>query len=143
MHLRKRNMDSSKPVSDEKPVPAKKGRKTYSSPVLEQYGDLDALTLNVGSGSGDGMGGPSSKNVCWIAEVLYGVNDHRTHVLRAWLTRVYSRTTTGSAVVALYRACGMRVARWARRSGLLRRILTPLFDAGVTAAVRHYTLAAR
>jgi hypothetical protein len=80
---------------------------------------------------------------CWIAEVLYGVDDNRTHLLRAWLTRVYARTTVGSAIVALYRAFGKRVARWARRSALLRRVLTPLFDAGVAAALRHYTLAAR
>jgi hypothetical protein len=71
------------------------------------------------------------------------MDDHRTLLLRVWLTRVYSRTAIGSAVVALYSAIGKRMARWASRSALLRRILTPLFDAGVTAALRHYTLAAR
>ncbi|MBI3404839.1 MAG: hypothetical protein HY046_05230 [Acidobacteria bacterium] len=144
MQQRKRNAESSKPKVDKQPAAIKKARKTYRSPVLEQYGDLDALTLSVGSGSGDGMGGASSKNTpCWIAEVLYGVNDPRTRMLRTWLTRVYCRTTKGAAIVALYRACGERVARWARRSALLRRMLTPLFDAGVAAALRHYALAAR
>ena len=143
MRQTKRNVASRKSLSNAKPAPAKKTRKLYSSPVLELYGDLDALTLAVGNGSGDGMGGTSSRNPCWIAEVLYGADDHRTRLLRAWLTRVYSRTTMGSAVVALYRACGERVARWARRSALLRRMLTPVFDAGVAAALRHYALLAR
>lgn len=142
MYPRNRNVDNSKALSDEKPAPAKKALKAYSSPVLEQYGDLEALTKGTGAGSGEGTGGPMSM-VCWIAEVLYGADDNRTHLLRAWLTRVYSRTAMGSVVVALYRAFGVRVARWARRSALLRRMLTPLFDAGVAAALRHYTLAAR
>jgi hypothetical protein len=141
MNQTKRNVISSKAVSDEKPVPVNKARKVYRSPVLEQYGDLGALTRGGGGHGNDAPGGFTK--VCWIAEVLYGPDDHRTLVLRKWLTSVYSRTTIGSAVVALYRASGERVARWARRSALLRRMLTPLFDAGVTAALRHYSLAAR
>jgi hypothetical protein len=109
---------------------------------LEEYGDLSALTMSAGSGSGDGTGGAAT-HVCWIAEVLYGADDNRTHLLRAWLNGVYARTTVGTAVVALYRAFGKRVARWTRRSAMLRRMLTPLFDAGVAAALRHYRLAAR
>ncbi len=143
MHRTKRNVVSSEAVSDKKPAPVKRSRRPYSSPVLEHYGDLDALTLNVGNGSGDMGGGTASKNPCWIAEVLYGVDDNRTLLLRAWLTRVYARTAMGAAVVALYRACGQRVARVARRSAWLRRVLTPLFDAGVTSALRHYAMAAR
>jgi hypothetical protein len=142
MHQTKRNGITSKAVSDEKRAPVTGARKVYRSPVLEQYGDLEALTKGTGTGSGEGTGGPMSM-VCWIAEVLYGVDDSRTLLLRRWLTNVYSGTTIGSVVVALYRAFGVRVAGWARRSSLLRRMLAPLFDAGVTAALRHYTLAAR
>lgn len=133
----------SRSVSDTRPAPAGRTRKVYHAPVLEEYGDLDDLTLANGNGSGDGAGGAMSKNPCWIAEVLYGVDDHRTHLLRAWLTGVYARTAVGAPVVALYRVCGERVAGWARRSAVLRRLLTPLFDGGVAAALRHYTLAAR
>ncbi len=143
MHQIKRNVISSKAGSDEKPAPVTKAKKIYRSPVLEQYGDLEALTMGGGGHGNDAPGGFSFGVPCWIAEVLYGVDDHRTHLLRAWLNRVYCRTTTGSVVVALYRACGKRVARWARREALLRRILARPFDAGVTVALRHYTLAAR
>lgn len=143
MHSRNRNVDNGKAMSDEKPASAKMARKVYNSPVLEQYGDLGALTMG-GSGAGaDVPGAGPNSMMCWIAEALYGVDDNRTHLLRKWLNNVYSRTTIGSAVVALYRAFGERVAGWARRSALLRRMLTPLFDAGVSAALRHYTLAAR
>jgi hypothetical protein len=143
MHQGKRNRDTIKSVSGEIPAPVTKAKKAYHAPVLEQYGDLESLTKGVGNGSGDGTGGPMSMNTCWIAEVLYGVDDSRTLVLRRWLANTYSRTMTGSVVVALYRAFGKRVASWVRRSALLRRVLIPLFDAGVTAALRHYTLAAR
>ena len=144
MHERKRNVIGSKAVSDDKPASTKKARKVYGAPILEQYGDLETLTKGPGTGSGDGSpwSGLMSKP-CWIAEALYGVNDNRTLLLRKWLAQVYSHTTVGSAVVALYRTFGVRVAGWARRSALLRRILSVPFDAGVAAALRHYTLAAR
>lgn len=142
MHHKKQQVPDSKSTVSENPAPAQKARKAYSTPVLEQYGDLDALTLSNPGGSGDGMGGPNSMS-CWIAEALYGVNDHRTHLLRKWLNTVYSRTLVGSVVMAMYRAFGVRIAGWTRRSAMLRRILAVPFDAGVTAALRHYTLAAR
>ena len=142
MSQSKREMTSSKSGADEKSVPASRTRKVYSAPVLEQYGDLDTLTKGGGNGSGEGTGGPMSM-ACWIAEALYGVDDNRTHLLRRWLNNVYSRTLSGSIVMALYRAFGKRIAAWTRSSSLLRRILSVPFDAGVAAALRHYTLAAR
>jgi hypothetical protein len=126
-----------------KSSPGNRKKKIYRPPALQHFGSIDALTLGGQGGAGDAHGGPNTKTPCWIAEVLYGVDDHRTHLLRSWLNGVYARTTIGSAVVAVYRACGERVARWVRRSALLRRMLTPLFDAGVAAALRHYTFAAR
>jgi hypothetical protein len=144
MNRRVREINSSK-LENNTPALAAKSRKPYSPPALEQYGDLDALTHGGMSNNPNdgGPGGPATKLPCWIAEVLYGADDPRTRLLRTWLVRVYSHTAVGAPVVALYRACGQRVARWASRSALLRRMLTPFFDAGVAAALRHYTLAAR
>ena len=142
MNHKKQQVPDGKSTVNENPAPAQKARKAYSTPVLEQYGDLDALTLSAGAGSGDGMGGAASMT-CWIAEALYGVNDNRTHLLRRWLNREYARTLPGAAVMAMYRAFGKPIAGWARRSAVLRRLLMPLFDAGVAAALRHYALAAR
>ena len=142
MNHKRQHVPDGKSTVSRNPAPAQKARKTYGTPVLEEYGDLGALTLSVGAGSGDGAGGASSMT-CWIAEALYGVDDHRTHLLRKWLNTVYSRTLVGSVVMAMYRAFGVRIAGWTRRSAMLRRILAVPFDAGVAAALRHYTLAAR
>ena len=114
-------------------------KRPYEAPKLLEYGELQKLTRGVDNGSGDS--GPSSlstKAPCWIAEVLYGENDPRTHVLRAWLNREYSQTAVGAVVVAIYRAVGQRVAALARSSAVLCRVLRPLFDCGLRRAQRHY-----
>lgn len=74
--------------------------------------------------------------VCWIAEVLYGVDDPRTHLLRSWLNDEFKRTRFGRAVMWLYRKYGARVAVRVKRSRFLRAILTPLFELALSAAYR-------
>lgn len=143
MHKIKWNASGTKEVSGDNAAPAEKSRKAYDPPVLEQYGDLDALTMGGHASAADANSVGTTTKVCWVAEVLYGVDDSRTLLLRRWLNDVYCRTTIGSVIVALYRAFGVRVAVWTRRSALLRRTLSVPFDAGVAAALRHYTLAAR
>jgi hypothetical protein len=117
-------------------------KKPYSAPRLVKYGDLRQLTRGSHGFRSDsgGQGTPTKpgRGPCWIAEVLYGVEDPRTHLLRMWLVDVYSKTTAGSMVVAVYRKFGPEMAALAKRSSLLRGILHPVFEAGLVRAHRHY-----
>ncbi len=129
-------MDSKDPAK-EKPTSS---RKPYSSPRLVAYGNLEQLTKAKPGRAVEGSGHTPKVPSCWIAEVLYGADDPRTHLLRSWLTQVYSVTCVGSVVVYLYIVFGRQVAPMVRRSSLLRGALQPLFDAGVSRALRDYCL---
>jgi hypothetical protein len=72
---------------------------------------------------------------CWIAEAIYGVDDMRTHIVRAWLNDVYSHTFIGGVVMWLYRRFGRGAARMVERSAFLRWILKPLFDRALAHAL--------
>jgi len=115
-------------------------KRAYQPPKLVQYGDLQKLTRNGANGSGDGnnSGHLNQSKSCWIAEVLYGVNDSRTHLLRAWLNQVYIHTACGKFVMFSYRTAGHQVAALARRSAAIRALLLPLFDRGLRRAQAHY-----
>jgi hypothetical protein len=111
-------------------------KKPYSAPRLVKYGDLRQLTRG---GKGRRLDAAGSRTrICWIAEVLYGAADPRTHILRMWLVDVYSQTASGSIVVALYKLFGRELAALVRKSSLLRRMLRPVFDAGLIRAHRHF-----
>ena len=72
---------------------------------------------------------------CWIAEVLWGVDDRRTHLLRKWLVTVWEKESfIGRVVVGVYRRVGQQVAKLASRSRLLQRLLRPLFNSGLRRA---------
>lgn len=73
---------------------------------------------------------------CWIAEAIYGIEDPRTHTVRAWLNGPFRETWTGNAVMGVYLAIGRQVAWVARRSSLLRAALKPLFDAALRKALK-------
>jgi len=75
---------------------------------------------------------------CWIAEAIYGVDDTRTHLVRAWLNGPFGETLIGSAVMATYGATGQEIAAVARRSSLLRAALKPLFDCALRNAMQRY-----
>lgn len=120
-------------------TPAHKGpepKKPYSAPRLVKYGDLRQLTRGGGGRRADV--GPTRTRICWIAEVLYGAADPRTHLLRMWLVDVYSKTAIGSIVVALYKLFGRELSALVRRSSLLRRMVRPVFEAGLVRAHRHF-----
>lgn len=118
-------------------------KKPYSAPRLVKYGDLRQLTRGTHGFRSD-VGGPTPSrpgrppNPCWIAEVLYGAEDPRTHLLRMWLVDVYSKTPVGAMVVAVYRKFGPEMAALAKRSSLLRGILHPVFEAGLVRAQKHF-----
>jgi hypothetical protein len=110
-------------------------KKPYSAPRLVKYGDLRRLTRGGRGRRRDAIG---RTRICWIAEVLYGADDPRTHLLRMWLVDVYSKTALGSIVVATYARFGRQLSTIAGRSSLLRGILRPLFEAGLVRAYKHF-----
>jgi hypothetical protein len=117
---------------------ANNAKRPYEAPKLLEYGELQKLTRN-GNGAGtDGNPNPGNTKNCWIAEVLYGVDSPRTHLLRAWLNTVYGRTVFGRIIVGAYSQFGKQVAAVARHSAALRRVLRPLFNGGLRRAQRHY-----
>lgn len=84
---------------------------------------------------GGSMAGSAAIKACWIAEVLWGVRDPRTLMLRKWMQE--SKKHFGWRVFeAVYRSLGPHVAEIARFSPVIRGWLRPLFDlAWNTAAV--------
>jgi hypothetical protein len=75
--------------------------------------------------SGATMGATGgAKKGCWIAEAIYGVDDVRTHLVRAWLNNVWSKTAIGSVVMSLYLRFGQTVAHFVKRSNVLKMLLT-------------------
>lgn len=81
-------------------------------------------------------GGQAAKALgCWIAEAVYGVEDPRTHIVRAYLNGPFRETLFGSAVMALYLAIGEKIAAAVRRSTLLRKAFLPLFNLALRKAL--------
>jgi hypothetical protein len=90
------------------------------------YGHVKDIVQTGGGGMGDGAG--TSKNTCWVAEAIYGVDDPRTLVLRSWLTAVLSDRRRGWIFVEMYRRYGQTVARMISAGLLPRRMLLPFFN---------------
>ena len=110
-------------------------RKPYSPPRLVAYGHVKDI---VQGGTGMGSDAPDHSKACWIAEVLYGAADPRTHLLRAWLTVVYDERRPGWMFVALYRTFGRSTAALIARGLLPRWAFQALFDTLVEKALgRH------
>lgn len=76
-----------------------------------------------------------AKSGCWIAEAIYGTEDWRTWMLRAYLNGPFRSSLTGDLTMRLYLAIGQPVAWLARRSRLLRGLLRPLFDKALARAL--------
>ena len=107
-------------------------RKPYSPPRLVAYGHVKDI---VQGGTGMGSDAPDHSKVCWIAEVLYGAADPRTHLLRAWLTVIYDERRPGWMFVAMYRTFGRCTAALIARGTLPRQPFQRLFDALVEKAI--------
>lgn len=104
------------------------GRKPYTPPRLVSYGHVKDIVQGSTGTKGDGGAG-LTRPTCWVAEALYGMDDPRTLVLRAWLTEVHTEKRRGWWLVEVYRALGPTVAGLLRRGAMPRRTLLPLFDA--------------
>jgi len=113
-----------------------KKKEKYAPPRLVAYGKLQDLTRGGGRRGAD-VAGPNTM-MCWVAEAVYGRDDLRTHLLRAWLVGPYLQTRLGAVVVAAYRTFGRPVAAIARRSAWVKGVLRPVLDGGVRRAQRHY-----
>ena len=72
---------------------------------------------------------------CWIAEALYGVDDARTLLLRAWLSVAYDERRPGWQLIALYRRYGRTTADLIYRGYLPRGLFRPLFNVLVDKAL--------
>lgn len=131
---------------NEKPIEStpQPPRKPYSPPHVISYGHVKDIIQGSG-GNGLDAGGGHSKT-CWIAEALYGLNDPRTHLLRAWLTRIYDERRPGWLFVVMYRVFGRATAALIRRGFLPKSLFQPLFDALLEKALAdsaHAFVAAR
>src|SRR5262249_2540931 len=69
---------------------------------------------------------------CWIAEAIYGVDDIRTHMVRAWLNEEFSLRPVGKYVMKFYHRFGQRIAAFVKKSRFLAAVLRPLFDAALS-----------
>ena len=108
-------------------------RKPYTPPHLITYGHVKDIVQGTGGKKKD-FSPPNSKS-CWIAEALYGVEDPRTLLLRAWVSSIYDERRPGWMFVSLYRAFGRGTAELINRGVLPRRLVQPLFDALVEKAL--------
>jgi hypothetical protein len=115
-------------------------RKPYTPPRVISYGHVKDV---IQGGLGKKADGPGvlSKTTCWIAEVLYGVTDPRTLLLRASLTAAYEQRRPGWMCIALYRRFGEATANLIARGYLPRQLFQPLFDRLVENALAEWAIA--
>jgi hypothetical protein len=117
-------------------------KKPYTRPSLTCHGKFKDLVQGAGGNKSDGGGVPRSR-ACWVAEVLYGIDDPRTHLLRAWLPRAAAQRVGWHLFLAIYTAVGQQAAALIERSRILRACATPLFDGLVATASRDATTIVR
>jgi hypothetical protein len=101
-------------------------RKPYTVPRVISYGSVKEIVQG-GGGTGLDAGGAHTKT-CWVAEALYGVDDPRTTLVRAWVTRQYAEKGRWWMFAALYSRYGRAVANSIYRGRLPRQWVRPLFD---------------
>lgn len=112
-------------------------RKPYTPPRLVAYGHVKDIIQGGGGMGNDASGTPpgGASKACWVAEALYGVDDPRTLLLRAWLSTAYDERRAGWIFIAMYRRFGRGTANLIQRGYLPRQLVQPLFDALVEKAL--------
>lgn len=122
------------PGSNPAPV---KPRKPYASPRLVSYGHVKDVIQGGGGMMSDATGTPPGgmSKPCWVAEELYGVQDPRTLLLRAWLMLAYDERRRGWVFIALYQRFGREAANLIRRGCLPRGVFRRAFDVLVDKAL--------
>ena len=76
---------------------------------------------------------------CWIAEAIYGIDNWRTHLLRAWLNGPFRDRWYGRIVMFFYRTFGFTIAKQVRKYWRLKATLRPLFDMALRHAMEYET----
>jgi hypothetical protein len=117
---------------DTEPPPA---RKPYATPKLISYGHVKDVVQGANGMMVDASG--SRSKTCWIAEALYGVDDPRTLLVRAWLATVLVERRPGWRFVELYGRVGAATAALIRRGILPRQLFRRLFDRLFEQALDH------
>jgi hypothetical protein len=88
----------------------------------------------VGSVIGGGLAGGK---ICWIAEVIFGVDDARTELVREWLNVEFGvRHWYGRATVFIYRLIGKPLAWLLSKVPSLQVIFRPLFEKALAEATK-------
>ena len=118
-------------------------KKTYATPRVVSYGHVKDIIQGGGGKKSDATGTPPGGNSrsCWIAEALYGEDDARTLLLRAWLAVVYDERRPGWQFIVLYSTFGRPTANLIRRGLIPGALFRPLFDALVRKALDERALA--
>jgi hypothetical protein len=80
------------------------------------------------AGTGATLGGKAIAKWCWIAELLYGVSDMRTFIIRTWVSHVQIWTWYDRIGTALYRRFGRQTAAVLRRIPVLQVFFRPIFN---------------
>lgn len=119
------------------------GQRTDSLDNLQKfgvasYGPWNALIQGAAGAASSALmpGGAITKAIpCWVAEAIYGVDDPRTHLVRAWLNGGFRRRPLGMVAMAAYMRFGQRVARLVRALPILQHALRPLFDRAASKAM--------
>ena len=83
-----------------------------------------------------GTGAAFIPKPCWIAELLYGVSDLRTFLIRTWVSHVQIRTWYDRLGTALYRRFGRQTAMVLRRAPVLQVFFRPIFNHWLNEASR-------
>ena len=111
-------------------------KRPYTAPRVVSYGHVKEIIQGGGGRMSDAGGNPpgGKSKSCWIAEALYGVEDPRTLLLRAWLAAAYAERRPGWPFIAVYRRLGRAVARLIRAGALPEALFRPLFDRLAAAA---------
>ncbi len=90
----------------------------------EQAGRKAGQRALTGQIIGSVLGAAGTAAACWVAEELYGVNDLRTHLARAWVL-----AHPDDPFVQRYQKHGKRWAKWLKSNRWARLIFQPIWDA--------------
>jgi len=118
--------------------PSAPKKKPYAPPRLVSYGHVKDIVQGGGGRTTKDFGGAKgfgNSKSCWIAEALYGVDDPRTLLLRAWLSVAYDERRPGWQFIAVYRRYGRTTADLIYRGYLPRGLFRPLFNVLVNKAL--------
>ena len=110
---------------------------------LQEGSPFQDILSAVGAAGGilTGTGSIMHGTPCWIAEAIYGVDDLRTHLVRAYLNGPFLETEFGRYVMSLYLRFGRSIAAMVRKDSRLKRAFRPLFDRALASAVAWATVA--